>query len=110
MFAIKGNVITITRGDTGIFTLNVKQGEADYNYSNDTVLFTVKRNVKTEEVLIQKTVQYGENIVIDPSDTQDLKYGEYVYDIQLTTAGGIVDTIITPSKFIVANEVTFNYG
>lgn len=108
MLKIIGTEIHIIRGDTGVFTLDVKtaQGQA-YDYSADTVLFTVKRNTFDREPLIQKTVVYGENITILPSDCANLSYGTYYYDVQLTTAGGIVDTIIPPSKFIVEQEVTF---
>lgn len=108
MFKIDGTNITITRGDTGIFSLNIKNASGqDYDFSSDTVLLTVKANTYTSDKLIQKTVTYGENITIAPADTEHLNYGEYVYDVQLTTAGGIVDTIIQPSKFIVLPEVTF---
>ena len=108
MFSINGNKITITRGDTGVFTLTVKNGDTEYDYSNDEVLFTVKQNTRANEYVIQKTVRYGENITIAPADTQRLGYGTYVYDVQLTS-GGIVDTIIPPSPFVIAEEVTFNY-
>ena len=113
MFAIINNDIKITRGDTGVFTLAIKNGNTDngntdYDYSNDTVLFTVKQNTLTTDVLIQKTVRYGENVAIEPSDTANLSYGEYWYDVQVTTQGGIVDTVITPHKFRVLDEVTFN--
>lgn len=110
MFKIlNNNTIEITRGDTGVFTLDIThQDGTPCDYSNDTVLLTVKQNVYTTDFLIQKHIQYGENIVIEPSDTQELNYGDrYVYDVQLTTAGGIVDTIIPPSKFVVLQEVTF---
>lgn len=108
MFKINGSTISITRGDTGVFSLDIKnaQGQA-YDYSQDTVLFTVKKTVFDNTPLIQKTVVYGENITILPSDTSSLPYGAYVYDVQLTTAGGVVDTIIVPSKFIVMEEVTW---
>ena len=108
MFAIINNDIKITRGDTGTFTLAIKNGNTDYDYSADTVLFTVKQNTLTTDVLIQKTVRYGENVTIEPSDTANLSYGEYWYDVQVTTQGGIVDTVITPHKFRVLDEVTFN--
>ena len=108
-FSINGNTIKITRGDTGVFTLTIKDGDTDYDYSNDAVLFTVKQNTRANDHVIQKTVQYGENITITPADTQSLGYGSYVYDVELTTAGGIVDTIIEPSPFIIGEEVTFNY-
>ena len=108
MFKISGNTISITRGDTGIFSLNIKNASGqDYDFSSDTVLLTVKKDTFTTDKVFQKTVTYGENITIAPSDTANLNYGEYVYDVQLTTAGGIVDTVIPPSKFIVREEVTF---
>lgn len=107
MFQINNKTIKITRGDTGIFTLDIKrQDGTPYDYSNDTVLFTVKQDTNTDVVLIQKTVVYGENITIEPNDTKSLKYGDYVYDVEVTS-GNIVDTIISPSKFIVLPEVTF---
>lgn len=108
MFSIVGTTIKITRGDTGIFTFDVMNEGAEYDYSNDTVLFTVKQNTLTTDILFQKQIRYGENVTILPADTDNLSYGEYVYDIQLTTEGGFVDTVITPSKFIVTPEVTFN--
>ena len=108
MFKISGNTISITRGDTAFFTLNITQNGEPYDYSDDTVLFTVKSNVYTSDVLLQKQVQYGENVVILPSDTNKLNYGEYWYDVQLTTSLGVVDTVITPSRFRVMQEVTFN--
>ena len=108
MFKIEGNVIAITRGDTGIFTLNITDAQGNpYDYSHDEVLFTVKRNIDTTEKIMQKTVEYGQVVIIQPVDTATLPYGTYVYDVQVTTAGGVVDTVITPSRFLVKAEVTF---
>ena len=100
--------ISITRGDTGIFTLDISTSDgSSYDYSNDEVLFTVKRTVYDAEHVIQKRITYGENVTILPSDTSSLSYADYVFDVQVTTAGGIVDTVIPPSKFTVRSEVTF---
>lgn len=107
MFGINGNNIEITRGDTGIFTLNLSADGQPYDYSDDTVLFTVKRNTNTNEIVFQKAVLYGENVTISPADTSSLPYGNYVYDVQVTTASGVVDTVIPPSTFAVLPEVTF---
>lgn len=105
MFYVNGNDIYITRGDTATFTLNLTQDGQPYDYSDDTVVLTVRRNVHDSEILIQKTITYGNNVAIDPADTQNL-LGVYWYDIQLTTAGGVVDTVIPPSKFVVRADVT----
>lgn len=108
MFKISNKTISITRGDTGTFSLTIKNANGEtYDYSNDTVLFTVKKDTNAELPLIQKTVVYGENIIIEPSDTSELAYGDYVYDIQVTTEDDVVDTIIPPSKFVILPEVTF---
>lgn len=98
--------ITLTRGDSATFGLTVKQNTSSYDFSNDTVKFTVKKNVNTEDILFQKTF-VGGVINLTPSDTNDLKYGTYYYDVQLTTQSDGVYTVIPPSKFIVAQEVTF---
>ena len=107
MFKISGNTIQITRGDTGIFTLAIKSGGQSYDYSNDQVLFTVKRNTNTPEIIFQKEIEYGQTVVIQPEDTENLPYGTYTYDVQVTTSQGIVNTVITPNPFIVAPEVTW---
>lgn len=106
MFKIVGNTIQITRGDTGIFTLALTSAGQPYDYSNDEVLFTVKRNTRTTEIVFQKQILYGENVTIEPQDTASLSYGNYVYDVQVTS-GAVVDTVIPPSTFSVLQEVTF---
>ena len=40
-----------------------------------------------------------------PSDTADLNFGKYVYDIQLTKANGKVDTFITKATLKLSEEV-----
>ena len=105
MFYTLGNDIYITRGDTGTFSVNLTNNGQAYDYSNDALILTVRRNVHDPEVLIQKTIVYGENVAIEPADTQKM-LGVYWYDVQLTTAGGTIDTVIPPSKFIVMADVT----
>ena len=91
-----------------MFTLSVTSGGESYDYSSDQVLFTVKRNTYTNEIIFQKNVGYGQVVMILPEDTASLPYGTYVYDVQVTTAQGIVNTVITPNPFIVDREVTWN--
>ena len=98
--------ITLTRGDSATFGLTVKQNTSSYDFSNDTVKFTVKKNVNTNDILFQKTFSNGV-INLTPSDTSDLKYGTYYYDVQVKNTSNGIYTVIPPSKFIVAPEVTF---
>ena len=46
-------------------------------------------------------------IKINPEETSSLEYGTYFYDVQLRKGDGTVATVITPSPFILSEEVTF---
>lgn len=107
MFRIDdSNVITLTRGDTCAFDVEIKtdSGATYTPQEGDVITFTVKKDTKTADIIIQKT---GSNIVINPADTRSLKYGSYLYDVTLTTISEAVYTIITPTEFIIAEEVNF---
>ena len=101
------NNITLTRGDTAAITLTVSNEGSTYDFSNDLTQLTVKRNTITEEIIFQKTFVSG-TIVIDPSDTSSLPYCELVYDVQLITPDDKIYTVITPHKFVIAEEVNFD--
>ena len=110
MLAIdENNNITLTRGDSASISVALKNPDGtDYNLqSGDELLFTVKYNCITEDIIIQKDISTDTIINLIPSDTKDLLYGEYFYDVQLTRANGSVNTVIPPRDFIVAKEVTF---
>lgn len=103
----RDNSIELTRGDTARISLAVtKDDGTSYDYSADTVLFTIKASTVSREVLLQKSVADGV-IYIAPADTETMKFGDYVYDVELTTQAGDVCTIITPSKFSLTPEVTW---
>ena len=105
MFKIEDdNRVTLTRGDTCAFDVVIKtdSGEIYTPTESDVITFTMKKDSKTSEVLIKKT---GTSIVFDPEDTRKFKYGNYLYDVTLTTAGGSVYTIIPPTEFILADEI-----
>ena len=81
MFRIDdSNVITLTRGDTCAFDVEIKtdSGATYIPQEGDVVTFTVKKDTKTADVIIQKT---GSTIVLNPADTRSLKYGSYLYDV-----------------------------
>lgn len=44
-------------------------------------------------------------LVLRPEDTKALKFGKYVYDIQITTKDGIVCTFIAKAQFKLTEEV-----
>ena len=103
----RDNTISLTRGDTARINLAIMASDGSaYDYSSDAVVFTVKASTVASDHLIQKTVTDGV-IYIAPEDTAGMSYKEYVYDVQLTTVGGDVCTVVPPAKFIVEPEVTW---
>ncbi len=106
MLQVDDENITLTRGDTAVLELNVtKDDGTPYDFSQDTVVLTIKTTTNSKDILVQKTFSDG-TIKIEHGDTKELKYGTYKYDVQITTGGGDVYTVITPHDFILAEEVS----
>lgn len=102
--------IRLTRGDTARLNVQITNqiGEDEYTIdANDTLTFSVKKSVSESEYVLQKTIVGSGTFHIEPHDTSELAYGKYKYDVQLTTAGGDVYTIIEPSTFELLKEVTW---
>ncbi len=108
MLTITNTDIALTRGDTARIEVSIttEDGTAFYPSDGDSVRFACKRDCDDLRCLFVKEIPNDTLILeIEPEDTKDLNFGEYVYDIQLTYANGDVDTFIPPSKFIVEKEV-----
>lgn len=102
------NSIELTRGDTARLSVDVTDddGELYEVQSHDTLTLSIKKKVKDSEALVSKTIIGSTTFHIEPKDTSGLPFGKYVYDVQITTAEGDVYTVITPSEFKIAEEVT----
>ena len=69
--------------------------------------FAVKRKYTDDDdkVLIVKQVPLDTMLLeLESADTKDLRFGEYVYDIEYTDVNGRPDTFIR-AKFLLAEEV-----
>lgn len=109
LYIESNNVIKLTRGDTAKLTVPIENDLDNSSYvmdEQDTLTFTIKKSVKDNENLVQKVVTGSNNFHIKPEDTDSLPFGKYVYDVQLTTAGGDVYTVIEPTSFEILSEVT----
>lgn len=105
MLTISNNQIRLTRGDTAVLHVDIINDDTPYELQpEDDVTFTMRRTTTDPDILIQK---HGNPIIIEPVDTKDLKFGNYVYDIQVTFSTGIVDTIVPPTSFTITEEVTW---
>lgn len=101
--------IRLTRGDTARLTIPIINSASNDEYvmqSGDVLFFTVKKSAKDTNYLFQKESAGTNAIHIKPEDTDNLSFGKYKYDVQLTTVYGDVYTIIEPSVFEIMEEIT----
>lgn len=115
MYSIKGTTITLTRGDTFIATISLKEGSSTYTpVEGDSVRFALKdpqmNAQKTawmdDTVLINKEIPIDTmQLKLDPEDTKELDFGQYRYDMEITFSNGDVDTFIENAIFILNPEV-----
>ncbi len=102
------NTIFLTRGDTfkAKLTINNPDGSEYTPMDGDSIRFALKENVEDRKCLILRDIPIDTMLLIlYPEDTEDLEFGNYVYDIQLTKANGDIDTFITASKLKLTEEV-----
>ena len=104
------NIFSMVRGDTQSFELEIT--ENNESVTVDSIYFTVKNDTHTDEVLFQKKLNDGitltndvYNITIDPSDTDELDYGRYAYDIEIIK-NSVKKTILV-GILEISEEVTF---
>lgn len=108
MFVIdKNNKIKLTVGDTATMLIQIFDLEnKEYKIQEtDDITLTLKKTADGEIVLEKKATD-DNYIIINSSDTSNLKAGLYVYDVQLKTKEGFVYTIIPTSFFQLTSEVS----
>ena len=102
------NTIRITRGDS--LTVNVVLTDNDgFPYEpveGDEVWFTVKKSANSADVLIRKSIDIT-NLVLDlvESDTENLAFGEFRYEIEVVTCTNDHYTVIKNAPFIITEEL-----
>lgn len=107
-YNVTGTTITLTRGDTfeAIVSATKKDGTQYIPIDGDTIRFAMKEKYDDPRPILVKEIPIDTMLlVIDPKDTSDLKFGKYVYDIQLTKANGKVDTFISKAVLKLSEEV-----
>ena len=111
MFVIdSSNKIKIVQGDTGVINLKL----SNYNLSDgDEVKFAVTLK-ETMPLVIEKTITSFEEdgsarITLNGEDTLDLNPGNYLYEIQVKTIDGRIDTVITATKFTIMEGIIYGW-
>lgn len=108
MYSIKGTTINLTRGDTmnAKITIKKRDGTEYVPEEGDTIRFALNDVYGVDEPLILKGIPIDSMVLtLTPDDTKNLPFGSYVYDIQLTTKTGDVDTFIAKARCIISEEV-----
>lgn len=110
-YKIDGSTIVLTRGDSLSAQLAIKEpdGKTWTPSEGDSVRFKVVKNYPTRHgdghALIEKTFGADLMLVLDPQDTEPLRFGDYHYDVQVSFADGRVDTIIDRATLRITQEV-----
>ena len=95
--------IYMTRGDTlkTSVTMMLKQGTEYVPAAGDVVRFAMKHRYKDSVPILSVEIPNETMILqVDSDDTKALRFGEYVYDIEITYADGVVDTFLAGSLFL----------
>ena len=108
---------SLIRGDTDSFTVEILDSTNPNSpvskplLPGDVVYFTVKSSTSDSAIKLQKVItEFNDGkaeIFIAHNDTKDLDTKKYMYDVQISFAGGDVKTIIGPSVFTLFPEVTY---
>lgn len=108
MFKInpKNNDMVITKGDSAFIQVDVKtlEGGLYEIQPDDVITMTVRKRANADKTFEEMAV--GNIITIVPEDTKSAAPGSYIYDVQLVTGQGIVQTIVPVSNFYIEEEVT----
>ena len=99
--------ISMVAKDTGDFVLALDNYLLD---DGDTVKFTVNTEVQLEKPIFQKVItEFPEHkaLIHITSAASDLTPGTYMYDVQVDTADGRVDTVVGPAKFKIVGGITY---
>lgn len=101
------NNITLVRGDYFPCNIAMTKNDEPFIPTNGTLRFAVKKKYTDadDKVLIVKQIPLDTMLLeLESADTKDLRFGEYVYDIEYTDVNGRPDTFIS-AKFFLAEEV-----
>lgn len=106
---VSGTTIIATRGDTieVYVPMRYRDGTEYIPAEGDSVRFAMKKDYDDPEPILTINIPTDTLLLkINPEDTKNLPQpSKYVYDIQLTTANGKVDTFIDKATFKLSEEV-----
>lgn len=108
MLEINDNAIYLTRGDSAFITVNLLNSLGD-NYTpaiGDKLYFRLKNNVFGDSLILSKLIDISTlTLELVPSDTTNLDFATYRYEIELVTGSGQCYTVVENAPFVVGAEL-----
>lgn len=111
LYVNSDGTIQLTREDTAHFNLTIRNNVSQTDYEiqpDDTLTMSIKKSVRDVDPVVRLNIKGSSVFHIRPSDTSNLAFGKYLYDVQITTGDGDVYTVIGPTTFELMKEVTTN--
>ena len=107
------DTLSQTRGDTVTYTFQRKTASGDVIFTTpESIYFTLKENFNSSKIIVQKDKSKMKmdsmgvwRFTLEHSDTEELPYGVYVWDIQITEHGAV--TTIAKGKLKLTQEATW---
>lgn len=103
------NEITLTRGDTPTFTLNLTNpdGTPYEPIEGDQLIFVIKKSAQSQEIWAQIEIPTETmELVFEEATTRALEFGKYFYEISLNNdVNDYHDTFITATPIFIAEEL-----
>ena len=103
----------IVRGDTKALKFQRKMNGEPILDRVDKAYFTVKKNTSEDDPIFQKTIndmtfdsEGFYHFIVEPEDTNNLTYGDYVYDVEVMI-GSTYKKTISRGTLSIVDEVTF---
>ena len=105
--------IVATKGDTFTFNCTVATDGVNWDFTSYTARFTVRKSSASADTLIAASTDSeitltsaGHISITVPSANMVVPTGRWVYDLEVTTAGGESTTLLS-GRFIVEAEVSY---
>lgn len=108
MLKMRGNKITMSRGDFVCFAVDLRdvEGEEITLREGDALYFSAKKKETDVNYAIPPKKLDGNVLTLYSEDTYDLKFDTYLYDIQLVTKEGRTSTVVKPTPLVIEETVT----
>lgn len=108
MLKIKRNSVYLTRGDSLSLHVDLVDDEGNpyVPEAGDRAFFRMKKSPSSSELLIEKEFPVDEMVIdLDPEDTEDLAFGQYVYEVEMVIGGDLHFTVIENQPFELGKEL-----